>query len=96
MIDRALIKPARQHNESFKDYVIRRAEANRVLKQYLSKGKTLWESLKYVTVNLNAKGQMIHPLAEGDAAVVAQKIYVKKRLQGTYRKPQAARTRRGV
>ena len=96
MISRALIKPARGHNETYADYVVRRAEGNRQIKQLMQRGRMVWESVKIVTLKLNAKGFPVHPMAQGEDALVKSKVQVRKKMQGTYRKPHAARTRRGV
>ena len=96
MIIRALFKPARGHNESWDDYVVRRAEGNRVIKEHLRRGKRVWDSVKIVILSLNAKGFPVNPMATGDDALVKSKVQIRKRMQGTYRKPQASRTRRGV
>lgn len=93
MIDRDLIKPARQHNESFEAYKVRRANANRVIKQHLSRGMRLWNSMKYIKLSLGNLGLPINPLTGGE---VVRVVYIKKPMQGTYRKPFASRSRRGV
>ncbi len=96
MIDRVLLKPARQHNESYPDYCARRAEGNRQVKLLMQRGRMIWQSVKNVTLKLNAKGFPVNPLAEGEDAIVKSEIKIRKRMKGTYRKPFASRTRRGV
>jgi hypothetical protein len=80
-----MIRPQRLEGETFEQYRSRRAEANAAIKRF-RRGRFIWEAIKVVTMELNAKGFPVMGGMVGEDGVVAYTSRFRRKVQGTYDK----------